>query len=366
MKLNILDMASKKAHSESISHNGFSDMIVQQNIVPQFKPNYALELLYPLLADTRQVRDALFTARNGSVPSAEMALYTPADIEAIRVLKDPRFKLMREAVSPPIVSFRTSKGGVGKTTACANVAACAASLGYRVLMIDAAPQASLSTMFQVDIDQPDLKTMLHCTFHGVPMEDAMIKVIPNGELYLVPSDNLLAQFDYLAMPQPGREKLIAKVFERNKETIDKFDLVLIDCDPGTSQINLNVLVATSHLAVIIGLDGSSLKALEQLTSELNVVRDLTERVPDFFFIANRFYPTYQHTIENLQVIKEQYGDYLLTIQIPEAVAFSRQVKPISMKDSMPLFFNSKEAGKTPWRAIVNLTRTILQKTKLAD
>ena len=341
-------------------------MIVQHNIVPQFKPSWAVELLYPLFSDTRQVRDALFNARNGGVASEEMAMYSPADIEAIRLLKDPRFKAMRESGSPPIVSFRTSKGGVGKTTACANVAACATSLGYRVLMIDAAPQASLSTMFQIDIDNPELKTLQHCTFNSVSIEDAMLKVIPNGELYLIPSDNLLAQFDYLAMPQPGREKLISKVLERNKDTIDQFDIVLVDCDPGTSQINLNVLVATTHLAVIIGLDGSSLKALEQLSSELAVVNDLTERVPQFFFIANRFYPTYQHTIENLQVIKQQYGDHLLPIQIPEAVAFSRQVKPASMSESMPLFFNPKETGKAPWRAIMNLTHTILQKTRLAD
>lgn len=366
MRLEILDMPFKMSHPQTITHNGFAGMIIHESIVPQFKPNYALELLYPLLTESRQVRDALITARNGALVSSEMAMYSPSDIEAIRLLKDPRFKRMRDGGSPPILSFRTSKGGVGKTTACANVAACATSLGYRVLMIDAAPQASLSTMYQINIDQPDLKTLFHCVFNNVSMEEAMHKVIPNGELYLIPSDNLLAQFDYLAMPQPGRERLIQKCLERNKETIDKFDLILIDCDPGTSQINFNVLIASTHLAVIIGLDGSSLKALEQLSSELEVVGDLNKSVPQFFFVANRFYPTYQHTIENLQVIKEQYGDYLLPIQIPEAVAFSRQVKPANMTESMPLFFNTKEIGKAPWRAIVNLTRTILQFTKLAD
>lgn len=336
------------------------------NIVPQFKPRWALELVYPYYSDTRQMREALADARDGAVMAEEMALYSPADIEALRLLKDVSFQKIKQAEHPPILSFRTSKGGVGKTTSCANVAACAASLGLRVLMIDAAPQASLSIMFQVDTDSPDLKTMLHCSFNGVSIDEAMVKVIPNGELYLIPSDNLLAQFDYLAMPQPGREFIFRKVLEKNKETLSKFDLVLIDCDPGTSQINLNVLIATTHLSVIIGLDGSSLKALEQLGSELQVVEQLTKSVPEFFFIANRFFPSYQHTIENLRIIKSQYGDNLLPVTIPEAVAFSRQVKPSAMTETMPLFFNPKEMGKAPWRAIIDLTRAIMQKTELVD
>ncbi|RYG55955.1 MAG: chromosome partitioning protein ParA, partial [Alphaproteobacteria bacterium] len=40
--------------------------------------------------------------------------------------------------------FRMAKGGVGKTTLAGNIAACMSSMGYRILMIDADPQASLT------------------------------------------------------------------------------------------------------------------------------------------------------------------------------------------------------------------------------
>lgn len=342
-------------------------MDTNSNIVPSFKPRWALELLYPLYSDTRQMRDAFADSNEVALPE-EMALYTPANIEALRKRVDIRFRERRTSADhqPPIVSFRTSKGGVGKTTTCANVGACAAALGYKVLMIDAAPQASLSIMYQVNTAEKGLQTLLHAAFHGATFRSIMRQVTPNGELFLIPSDNLLAQFDYLAMPHHGREHIVKNVLKQNAELLREFDLVLIDCDPGTSQINLNILIATTHLAVVVGLDGSSLKALEQLTGELEVVNKLTGQVPEYFFVANRYFPSYQHTIENLRLMKSDYGDALLPITIPEAVAFSRQVKPNKMAETMPLFFNPKEIGKAPWRSILDLTKTLLSKTNITD
>jgi hypothetical protein len=85
MNSKILDTKAEMGHSGTITHNGFAGMIIHESIVPQFKPNYALELLYPLLTESRQVRDALITARNGALVSSEMAMYSPSDIEAIRL-----------------------------------------------------------------------------------------------------------------------------------------------------------------------------------------------------------------------------------------------------------------------------------------
>lgn len=346
---------------------GFINNAQALNIIPTFKPRWALELLHPFYGDTRKIRDTFADISEGGLPSDEMA-YSPADIAKLRERVDERFRNRTRAADqmPPVLAFRTSKGGVGKTTTCANVGSCAASLGYRVLMIDAAPQASLSVMCQVDTADRELKTLLHAAFEGVPLADLIRPVIPNGHLHLIPSDNLLAQFDYLAMPQAGREYIIDNLLSSNIETLREYDIILIDCDPGTSQINFNVLCAASHLSVLVGLDGLDLKALEQLTSELEIVNRVTRKIPDYFFVANKFFPSYQHTIENLQIMKEQYGEYLLKVTIPDAVAFSRQVKLAEMSETKPLFFHPKEMGKTPWRAILELTRTILLKTKISD
>jgi chromosome partitioning related protein ParA len=52
------------------------------------------------------------------------------------------------------ISVVSTKGGVGKTTQAANIAGILASLGYRVLAIDADMQPSLSHYFSIEVPAP--------------------------------------------------------------------------------------------------------------------------------------------------------------------------------------------------------------------
>ena len=54
------------------------------------------------------------------------------------------------------IAFINQKGGVGKTTSTANVGACLAALGKKVLLIDLDPQANLSIHFGVNAHGKDL------------------------------------------------------------------------------------------------------------------------------------------------------------------------------------------------------------------
>jgi len=81
--------------------------------------------------------------------------YMPSDIRAARyraagVEPPTTGQLPLVSKLPPVIVTRMTKGGVGKTSISVNVAAAMAMMGYRVLVIDADPQASASNLLGID------------------------------------------------------------------------------------------------------------------------------------------------------------------------------------------------------------------------
>jgi len=122
-------------------------------------------------------------------------------------------------------------GGQGKTTSCFFLARALAERGYKVLLIDADPQSSLTLYLghEVEANQP---TLLEVLKKQVAVEDGIYESNYQN-LWLIPSDEGLETIqDYLSSTAMGELALKRRL----KEIKDLFDICIVDSPPQRSQI----------------------------------------------------------------------------------------------------------------------------------
>lgn len=173
--------------------------------------------------------------------------------------------------SIPIVTVLNFKGGVGKTTICANLAAHFAAKGKRVLLIDFDYQGSLSdtVMSHADLDHRSFsaQTLLEgghnaSTIRG--LAERVSKISSNLWIYPAFYGFSRAEIQQMFRWLVGKDDEIrfnlhnylqSPSFQINSDT--KFDLVLIDAPPRLLTGVVNALAASTHVLVPTILDGQS-------------------------------------------------------------------------------------------------------------
>lgn len=201
-----------------------------------------------------------------------------------------------------IISFINYKGGVGKTTLTANVAAELAFRGKRVLVVDLDPQTNLTLSFidlhkWQELDQSE-KTIKHWydEFLDADLDESLkeLIVVPkkvnrvlnnmgsNGCLHLISSHLELINLDMeLATRYGGNsERTIRssflRLFSRLKKGLDEieddYDLVLIDCPPNFNIVTQNAIIASDMYLVPAKADFLSTLGIDQLVRHIEALR----------------------------------------------------------------------------------------------
>ncbi|EOT2968559.1 MAG: AAA family ATPase [Clostridium perfringens] len=203
-----------------------------------------------------------------------------------------------------IISFINYKGGVGKTTLTANVAAELAFRGKRVLVVDLDPQTNLTLSF-IDLKQwQDLdkegKTIKHWydEFLDADLDESLkdLIVVPRkvnsvlegmrseGYLHLISSHLELINLDMeLATRYGGNSertirssflRLFSRLKKGLEEVEDEYDLVLIDCPPNFNIVTQNAIIASDMYLVPAKADFLSTLGIDQLVRHID---SLTEK-----------------------------------------------------------------------------------------
>jgi len=168
-----------------------------------------------------------------------------------------------------VISLVNQKGGVGKTTTSINLSASLALLGKTVLLIDLDPQGNATT--GIGINKGDVDNSIYEVLSGkIDITDAIIKT-KYKNLYVIPSTINLAAVDIEIYDKSRTDSGYTKSGQLKKHIDlikEKFDYILIDCQPSLGILTTNALTASD--SVIIPVQCEFL-ALEGITQLLNTI-----------------------------------------------------------------------------------------------
>lgn len=204
-----------------------------------------------------------------------------------------------------IISIVNQKGGVGKSTSAYNISSVIAKQGYKVLMIDMDPQASLTISCGFEPEECE-KTIVDVMLKFVGNEKAKISetILEVSEnLFLVPSIIDLAASDTLLLQEMGRERILKKKLE---EVEDYFDFIFCDCPPSLNQLFINSLVASKYVLIPVSCDYLSYRGLMMLDDTIGTVQDNLNEDLEVMGVIATFHNTTIHARENLDNLREKY------------------------------------------------------------
>ena len=151
-----------------------------------------------------------------------------------------------------VIAVVNQKGGVGKTTTCANLGAALAQKSFKVLLIDLDPMGNLSDWLH---DEPSQnRSGTGDLLRGiVKFPDVTKKSEKLGVEYISAGVSLT---DIVMME--NIDPFILK--DRLGDGIDKYDFVIIDCAPSSNVLIANAILASDSILIPIQTENLPLRS----------------------------------------------------------------------------------------------------------
>jgi chromosome partitioning protein len=166
-----------------------------------------------------------------------------------------------------IIAISNQKGGVGKTTTAINLAAGLGVLEYKVLLVDADPQAN--TTSGVGFDPRNIKSSIYeCLINSIEPRDAILHTeSPNLDILPAHIDLVGAELELINLP--NREKVMRASLSKIK---DDYDFIIIDCSPSLGLITINSLTAADSVIIPVQCEFFALEGLGKLLNTIKIVQ----------------------------------------------------------------------------------------------
>ena len=256
-------------------------------------------------------------------------------------------------MTPTTICFINQKGGCGKSSTCFHVGGSLADAGYRVLLVDADPQGSLSKGFfgRNVVENLAADQTIAAVFDGVPAESIVLRTTFDG-LSLLAANQTLTPHN-LPCPEHSGLRQFALAEELSHAT--DFDFVLIDCPPTLYLCSWNAMLAADYVVIPVPPEDFATQGLSAVHQAIDNARLLNSKLQLLGHLITRsdrrllIHQAYERKL------REIYGESVLDTVIPEASAFK-----VALSSRRPVGYfdpQSKAANLT-----LSLTNEILRRT----
>lgn len=213
-----------------------------------------------------------------------------------------------------IIAISNHKGGVGKTTTAANLAAGLSNIGKNVLLVDLDPQANLTNILLENEPEETITDVLKD-----PNKELNIITLSPG-LSIVASSITLTRIDEYLNGRPRKEYALKRILDRYSKS---YDYIIIDCPPALSIVTINALVCATEVFITITPEGLAIQGLKSLTNLILAVKAQYNRdLALTGLLVTRYSQRKKINNTIVRFVEQQYGGIVFKTKIRENIAIT--------------------------------------------
>lgn len=241
---------------------------------------------------------------------------------------------------PAIITIANQKGGVGKTTAVANLAASLSEKGHLVLVIDCDYQANVTSLLCGDEQMKNKeRSFTHAIKNDLTLEEVVIGT-KFKNIDIIAANRELDDLREQLVGQPNQFRLVDFLLDCDRTRT--YDFILIDTHPSLDCFFQSAIAASSYFIIPLFPEADSSRGLaHQLQAIEKIKRYLNPRLI-FLGCAIVKYDRYSATHQKFEKLIRKFGKEN-SVQVFKSNIPNSQSVAAAAAHGLPLFHYKPES-----------------------
>lgn len=237
-------------------------------------------------------------------------------------------------------TIANQKGGVGKTTSTITLGGLLAERGYRVLLIDTDPHASLSYYFGIESEDLDMSVYDLFVNSASRNKEQILQSLcptPYSNIDILPATMGLATLDRALGKKGGMGLILKKAIAKLDDT---YDIALIDCPPVLGVLMVNALAACDRIVIPVQTEFLALKGLDRMMKTMEIMQGAQNGHFNYTIVPTMYDKRTKASLLAYRKLQELYGDNVWSGVIP----IDTQFRNASLAQKVPSDYSARARG----------------------